>query len=86
MAVCVNGELDRRVPQQLLNHHGVFPGHQENRSEAVAEIVWPDAWQVPTIEEPCHFWRRADSPSAGRKAFNEFWERPINRPPIIRAL
>ena len=35
---------------------------------------------------PCHFWRRGDSPSAGRKAFNQFWEKQINRPPIVRAL
>ena len=51
MAVRVHGELDRRVTQQLLNHLGVFPGRQENRGEAVAEIVRPNAWQVPTLEE-----------------------------------
>jgi hypothetical protein len=33
---------------------------------------------------PCHFWKPGDSAAESRKAFVEFWERNINRPPVVK--
>jgi hypothetical protein len=33
---------------------------------------------------PCHFWRPADSVADRKKALVEFWEKNINRPPIVK--
>ncbi len=33
---------------------------------------------------PCHFWRPGDSVADKKKALVEFWERNVNRPPIVK--
>jgi hypothetical protein len=33
---------------------------------------------------PCHFWRPADSVAERKKALIDFWEKNINRPPIVK--
>jgi len=33
---------------------------------------------------PCHFWRPSDSVAEKKKALVEFWEKNINRPPIVK--
>jgi hypothetical protein len=33
---------------------------------------------------PCHFWRPGDPTPARKKALVEFWEKYINRPPIVK--
>jgi hypothetical protein len=33
---------------------------------------------------PCHFWKAVDPVADRKKAFVEFWENNINRPPIVK--
>jgi len=33
---------------------------------------------------PCHFWKAGDLASEGQKAFSEFWEKNVDRPPIVK--
>jgi hypothetical protein len=34
---------------------------------------------------PCHFWKATDPVSVGKKNLVEFWDKYINRPPIVKA-
>jgi hypothetical protein len=33
---------------------------------------------------PCHFWKPGDTLAAKKQALIEFWEKQINRPPLVK--
>jgi len=33
---------------------------------------------------PCHFWKPGDTVAQKKKALVDFWEKNINRPPIVK--
>lgn len=50
-------------------------------------VTAEDGTKLPFDQEmiPCHFWKAGDPVVERQKAFVEFWEKNINRPPIVKA-
>jgi hypothetical protein len=55
----------------------------QNRVLVTAE----EGTKLPFDQEmiPCHFWKLSGSVADRKKALVEFWEKNINRPPIVRS-
>jgi hypothetical protein len=51
-------------------------------------ITAEEGTQLPFDQEmiPCHFWRPGDPVADRKKALVEFWEKNINRPPIVKTV
>ena len=49
-------------------------------------VTAEEGTKLPFDQEmiPCHFWRPGDSVADRKKALVEFWEKNINRPPIVK--
>ena len=49
-------------------------------------VTAEEGTKLPFDQEmiPCHFWRPSDSVAEKKKALVEFWEKNINRPPIVK--
>jgi len=49
-------------------------------------VTAEDGTKLPFDQEmiPCHFWKPAATADVRKKAFIEFWEKNINRPPIVK--
>jgi hypothetical protein len=48
-------------------------------------VTAEEGTKLPFDQEmiPCHFWKPGESVAERKKAFVEFWEKNINRPPIV---
>jgi len=84
MAVGVERELDRRMPEHFLHHFGMLARSQENRREAVTEIMRPDAWKILILQELVKF--SAHVPLIGAVPMVEVKSRPVfcQRDPATR--
>ncbi len=49
-------------------------------------VTAEEGTKLPFDQEmiPCHFWRSGDSVADRKKALADFWEKNINRPPIVK--
>jgi hypothetical protein len=49
-------------------------------------VTAEDGTKLPFDQEmiPCHFWKPADTVAERKKALVDFWEKNINRPPIVK--
>ena len=49
-------------------------------------VTAEEGTKLPFDQEmiPCHFWKPGDSVANRKKALAEFWEKNINRPPIVK--
>jgi hypothetical protein len=49
-------------------------------------VTAEDGTKLPFDQEmiPCHFWKPSDSVADRKKALVDFWEKNINRPPIVK--
>jgi hypothetical protein len=49
-------------------------------------VTAEDGTKLPFDQEmiPCHFWKPGDSVADQKKALADFWEKNINRPPIVK--
>ena len=49
-------------------------------------VTAEDGTELPFDQEmiPCHFWKPGDTVAEKKKALVEFWEKNINRPPIVK--
>lgn len=49
-------------------------------------VTAEDGTKLPFDQEmiPCHFWKSGDSVADKKKALVDFWEKNINRPPIVK--
>ncbi|MCU1305978.1 MAG: hypothetical protein JWN45_673 [Acidobacteriaceae bacterium] len=49
-------------------------------------VTAEDGTKLPFDQEmiPCHFWKAGDSVADRKKALVDFWEKNINRPPIVK--
>jgi hypothetical protein len=49
-------------------------------------VTAEDGTKLPFDQEmiPCHFWKPGDSIAEKKKALVDFWEKNINRPPIVK--
>jgi hypothetical protein len=50
-------------------------------------VTAEDGTKLPFDQEmiPCHFWKPGDSVADKKKALVDFWQKNINRPPIVKA-
>jgi hypothetical protein len=50
-------------------------------------VTAQDGTKLPFDQEmiPCHFWKPADTVAERKKALVDFWQKNINRPPIVKS-
>ena len=50
-------------------------------------VTAEDGTKLPFDQEmiPCHFWNPTATVAERKKALVEFWEKNINRPPIVKS-
>jgi hypothetical protein len=58
----------------------------EDRPQRCATVVDGDGTKLPFDQEmiPCHFWKPGDTVTEKKKALVDFWDKNINRPPIVK--
>ena len=75
----------QRIIQRIVTNCFIELGYglgTQNRVLVTAE----EGTKLPFDQEmiPCHFWKPSGSAADRKKALVEFWEKNVNRPPIVK--